>query len=133
MLTLQMLPAGNGDCLWLEYGPPEATRIVIIDGGVRDTAGVLQRRIDAAFRQRGSTSLDVELLVVTHIDNDHILGILELLAARPALRKKRYLVQRTASVDQVAASPAWRSQEDHRNEDTAIQPTGRSDGRIGRG
>jgi hypothetical protein len=85
MLTLQMLPAGNGDCLWLEYGPPGATRIVIIDGGVRDTVGVLQHRIDAACRERGTASLDVELLVVTHIDNDHILGILELLEARPAI------------------------------------------------
>ena len=83
-----MLPAGNGDCLWLEYGPPGATRIVIIDGGVRDTAGVLQRRIDAACRERGSESLEVELLVVTHIDNDHIQGILALLAGRPALRVK---------------------------------------------
>ena len=88
MLTLQMLPAGNGDCLWLEYGPPDTTRIVIIDGGVRATVAALQGRIDAACRQRGTASLDVELLVVTHIDNDHILGILELLEARPAIRIK---------------------------------------------
>jgi len=88
MLTLQMLPAGNGDCLWLEYGPPGATRIVIIDGGVRGTAAALQRRIDAACRARGTSVLDVELLVVTHIDNDHILGILELLQASPAIRVK---------------------------------------------
>ena len=88
MLTLQMLPAGNGDCLWIEYGPPGARRVVIIDGGVRDTVDVLQDRIDAACRERSSASLDVELLVVTHIDNDHILGILELLKARPAMRVK---------------------------------------------
>src|SRR6266849_1979249 len=88
MLTLQMQPAGNGDCLWLEYGPPGSTRIVIIDGGVRDTVGALQHRINAACRERRTASIDVELLVVTHIDNDHILGILEMLEARPAIRVK---------------------------------------------
>lgn len=79
MLRLEMLPAGPGDCLWLEYGTPGATRIVIIDGGVRDTVAALQRRIVAACKERGRDTLEVELLVVTHIDNDHIQGILELL------------------------------------------------------
>ena len=87
MLKLQMLPAGCGDCLWLEYGAPGATRVVIIDGGVRDTVTALRHRIQAACREREVETLDVELLVVTHIDNDHILGILELLAtAQPFLR-----------------------------------------------
>jgi hypothetical protein len=84
MLKLQMLPAGCGDCLWLEYGTPPAMRIVIIDGGIRDTAEVLRQRIEAARRERGTDTLDVELLVVTHIDNDHILGIIELLSAAPS-------------------------------------------------
>jgi glyoxylase-like metal-dependent hydrolase (beta-lactamase superfamily II) len=79
MLRLQMLPAGCGDCLWLEYGTPPATNIVIIDGGLRDTATALSNRIKAACRERGVEVLPVELLVVTHIDNDHILGIIELL------------------------------------------------------
>jgi hypothetical protein len=89
MLKLQMLPAACGDCLWLEYGSPPATRIVIIDGGLGETARVLSERINAARRQRGADTLDVELLVVTHIDNDHIQGIIELLkTAQPSLRVK---------------------------------------------
>ena len=83
MLRLQMLPAGVGDCLWLEYGTPPATRVVIIDGGLGKTAKVLRARIEAACRERGSTRLEVELLVVTHIDNDHIVGIIELLKDPP--------------------------------------------------
>lgn len=89
MLKLQMLPAGCGDCLWLEYGDGADTRVVIIDGGLRDTAAALRQRIEAACRARRTSTLDVELLVVTHIDNDHILGIIELLkAAPPSLRVK---------------------------------------------
>jgi Metallo-beta-lactamase superfamily len=83
MLKLQMLPAGVGDCLWLEYGTPPATRVVIIDGGLGKTAKVLRRRIETACRERGAAKLEVELLVVTHIDNDHIVGIIELLKDPP--------------------------------------------------
>ena len=83
MLRLEMLPAGCGDCLWLEYGTPPATRLVIIDGGLGKTAKVLPSRLEAAHRERGGARLEVELLVVTHIDNDHIVGIIELLKAPP--------------------------------------------------
>ncbi len=83
MLRLEMLPAACGDCLWLEYGDGKGDaaqlRVVIVDGGLRDTAQVLRKRIDAARRARNAAVLDVELLVVTHIDNDHILGVIELL------------------------------------------------------
>jgi len=89
MLTLQMLPAGCGDCLWLEYGKGAAKRYVIIDGGLTDTATALRQRIDKARRERGVDTLDIELLVVTHIDNDHILGIIDLLKEEtPGLRVK---------------------------------------------
>lgn len=83
MFKLEMLPAGPGDCLWLEYGTPPETRVVIIDGGLGKTAAVLRRRIEAACYERGTGKLELELLVVTHIDNDHILGIVELLDNPP--------------------------------------------------
>jgi len=83
MLRLQMLPAACGDCLWLEYGTPPATRLVLIDGGLRPTTAVLLRRLEQARRERGVDVLEVELLVVTHIDNDHILGVIELLENAP--------------------------------------------------
>lgn len=87
MLRLQMLPAACGDCIWLEYGPPAAPHIVIIDGGLRGAA--LRKRLESAHWERGEDTLEVELLVVTHIDNDHIVGIIELLRnAPPWLRLK---------------------------------------------
>ena len=56
---------------------------MIIDGGLTDSAEVLRQRIDRARTQRGDDTLEIELLVVTHIDNDHILGIIELLQNTP--------------------------------------------------
>lgn len=89
MLRLEMLPAGCGDCLWIEYGDAGPGRVVIVDGGLRPTAQGLRRRIEAARQQRGVATLEVELLVVTHIDNDHIVGITELLReAGPELHVK---------------------------------------------
>lgn len=86
MFRLEMLPARCGDCLLLEYGPPGASRLVVIDGGLGETAAVLWSRLESLRAERGQDNLEIELLVVTHIDNDHIVGIIELLeAAHPTL------------------------------------------------
>src|SRR3712207_1874973 len=75
MFTITMLPGGRGDSLWIEYGPAAAPHIVIVDGGIPGTERVLRGRLEAlpANRRR------VELVVVTHIDIDHIGGVLGLL------------------------------------------------------
>ena len=76
MLRIEMLPAGHGDCLWIEYGDPKAPRRVLIDGGATGTSG---RALRARLSGLPEDKRRFELLVVTHIDADHIAGILELL------------------------------------------------------
>ncbi|WP_185975193.1 MBL fold metallo-hydrolase [Mesorhizobium sp. WSM4310] len=78
MLRLEVLPAGCGDCLWIEYGEPRDRHILVVDGGLKETAEVLTLRIARAAKERNVKRLFIDLLVVTHIDNDHIGGILEL-------------------------------------------------------
>lgn len=83
MLTLTMLPARQGDCLWIDYLAGGATQNLVIDGGPEHSnvlAGEVARRIAAA----PDGKLHIDLIVVTHIDNDHIGGVLELLKAPPA-------------------------------------------------
>ena len=110
MLTLQILPATCGDCLWLEYGKGAAKRVVIIDGGLTETATTLRQRIEKARRERGIATLEVELLVVTHIDNDHILGIIELLKAEsPGLRVKDIWFNGRPQLMALPAGPRGRS------------------------
>lgn len=79
MLRFEALPAKSGDCLWLEYGEPGASKIILIDGGLKGSFTYLDRRIRKAIRVRGTAGLHIDLLVVTHIDTDHINGILKLL------------------------------------------------------
>jgi hypothetical protein len=82
MLRIEMLPAQQGDALWIEYGDPDEPRRVLIDGGTKPTwgsrraAGPLAKRIAAL----PADDRDFELLVVTHVDGDHILGAVQLLA-----------------------------------------------------
>ncbi|MFF5445583.1 ComEC/Rec2 family competence protein [Streptomyces sp. NPDC012888] len=72
MIRLRMLPAQDGDCLLLEYGDGDFVRRILFDGGRRGT----YRRIRPLL-----AGLDgpVDVLVVTHVDQDHILGVLALL------------------------------------------------------
>ncbi len=47
-----MLPAGHGDCLWIEYGDPGRPQRVLIDGGPLHSYGHLRpwcRRPSSAY------------------------------------------------------------------------------------
>ncbi len=74
---VHMLPARLGDALWIEYGDASRPNRVLIDGGKADTAEVIRRRIQSVVRKEGQCRL--ELLVITHVDADHIEGVLKLL------------------------------------------------------
>lgn len=78
MFSVEMLPAQQGDALWIEYGHPPQARRVLIDCGTPPTYPVIKERIEALpVHDRR-----FDLLVVTHIDTDHIGGALNLLADR---------------------------------------------------
>lgn len=81
MLTLEMLAAAHGDCLWIEYGSGQQVRRILIDGGPAHTYPALRERI----LQLGADDRRFELLIVTHIDADHIEGVVRLLQDAPAL------------------------------------------------
>jgi beta-lactamase superfamily II metal-dependent hydrolase len=73
MLRIEVLPAGHGDCLWIEYGDPKMPRRLLVDGGTAGCAKPLAKRIEAL----PSAGRRFELLVVTHVDADHIAGVLK--------------------------------------------------------
>jgi hypothetical protein len=76
MLRIEMLPAANGDALWIEYGDPQDPRRIIVDGG---TKGSWEDGLRARIEALPAAERRFELLVVTHIDSDHIDGALALL------------------------------------------------------
>ena len=77
VFRLTMLPASEGDSLILSYGESEeagALRHVVIDGGRKATWPHLHAALDAIAARAEA----VELLLLSHIDADHIDGLLEL-------------------------------------------------------
>lgn len=75
MFKIEMCPAEYGDCIWIEYGNKNKPYRILIDGGTEATYAWLNDRIKAhAVNDR-----KFELLVITHIDADHIAGVLKLI------------------------------------------------------
>ena len=72
-----MLPAGHGDCLWIEYGDAAETHRLLVDCGTQPTAAELRRRVESL----PENDRHFELLVMSHIDADHIGGVLPFIGA----------------------------------------------------
>jgi hypothetical protein len=78
MYTVEMLPAAQGDCLWIEYGDGDgAPHRILIDGGTVGTIDAIKAKIDHVVANEGRCRFD--LVVVTHVDGDHIEGVIRLL------------------------------------------------------
>jgi beta-lactamase superfamily II metal-dependent hydrolase len=78
-LTLEALQANDGDCLLLHHEPGAggARTLVLIDGG---SAGIFRRVLKPRLDElRGNSRLDLRMVMVSHIDADHITGIVDML------------------------------------------------------
>lgn len=69
-LTVEMLPARHGDALLLSWDAPSGPRYLLIDGGPAPAYDAVRAGLDAV------PGLHLDLLVLTHVDADHIEGAL---------------------------------------------------------
>ena len=77
-ITVEVLPALRGDALWIEcHRPGGRPWRLLFDGGMPGTWPLLRERVLAL----GEPERVIDLAVVSHIDSDHIGGMLPLLAA----------------------------------------------------
>lgn len=76
--TVELLPAREGDCLWITYGAGNRNHHVLIDGGRKATGKVIKEKLS----QLPVDERRLELVVVTHVDRDHIEGLLDLAEAK---------------------------------------------------
>lgn len=80
-IRIEMLPARHGDALLVSYGPELRYRM-LIDAGPAPAWEKIRPLIDAGIPPDRRV---VDLLVITHVDTDHIEGVLKLLHGDQAI------------------------------------------------
>jgi beta-lactamase superfamily II metal-dependent hydrolase len=79
IFSLEALQAGTGDCLILHHGEAQDPRFLLIDGGPAGIYnGSLKPRLQS-LPKKGDGKVRLELAMVSHIDDDHIHGLQDLL------------------------------------------------------
>ncbi|HFR4217626.1 TPA: AVAST type 1 anti-phage system MBL fold metallo-hydrolase Avs1a [Bacillus cereus] len=73
-IKVEMFPALQGDCFLISFNDEKKTHI-LIDGGFEETYHQFLKNRLIEIAEKGE---EIALLVVTHIDADHIEGIIEL-------------------------------------------------------
>ena len=91
VFALEALEAKKGDALLLHYGRDTKPKLIVIDGG---PSGVYNRSLKPRLlqikKQRSPDKpLPIRMVMVSHIDDDHINGILQMLEQLDDLRDRR--------------------------------------------
>lgn len=90
MLVLEALRAKHGDCLLLHFGTTAKPRLAVIDGGPPGVFNdALRPRLAELHDEAGLADdepLDIDLMMVSHIDDDHIAGLLQMMRKLRDLR-----------------------------------------------
>ena len=78
LFTLEALAAKHGDCLLLHWGSSSSPRLILIDGGPSGVYNSFLRKRLTELNEARQDSLPIELVMLSHIDDDHINGLLML-------------------------------------------------------
>lgn len=75
VFRIEMMPAMHGDALLVEYGGDRVRRL-LIDAGPLGAYAAVEKRL----KKLPPGDQAVELLVVTHVDTDHVEGVIRMMA-----------------------------------------------------
>lgn len=79
MFSLEAIKAKHGDCLLLHWGTKKDPHIALIDGGpLTIYKDFLRPRLSEIAKERKTPAVKLDLTMVSHIDDDHIAGLLDL-------------------------------------------------------
>ncbi len=84
MLSLHVIQAEFGDCFILELKSENQSTTILIDGGPSQT---FQNHLKPTL-QKLDLNGNIDLMVLSHIDNDHIIGLIDLLSEIKNQREK---------------------------------------------
>ncbi len=85
MFKLHAIQAEFGDSLLVEYGTASAPRFILVDGG---PPGTFQNHLRSVLQQKVVPSGgELDRVILSHVDNDHVVGLLDLFAELRAQRE----------------------------------------------
>lgn len=73
--SIKVFPAANGDCFLIKIKGETGIKHILIDGGKGE---LCHSKLKDAFQNLEKNNQRIDLLIVTHIDDDHIGGIIKL-------------------------------------------------------
>jgi len=76
MFSITSLPAKEGDALWIKWGDQDSPHNMIVDMGTE----AIGKKIRVMLEALPEAQRVIELLVISHVDRDHIGGVLTCLA-----------------------------------------------------
>jgi hypothetical protein len=89
MFDIEMLPADEGDALWIEYSNESGfVHRILVDCGRKPAYQEVRSRLGPALP--GVETMSFDLIILTHVDDDHIYGAVPLLGD-PVLRADQVL------------------------------------------
>ncbi|NPE09338.1 MAG: MBL fold metallo-hydrolase [Asgard group archaeon] len=97
MFNLHVIQAKNGDCFILEFGSSDKSKYILIDGG---PSGVYEDSLRKVLSEIKKKSDKLELVILSHIDDDHIIGLLDLL-------EERYIDKREGTSNIIKCKDIW--------------------------
>jgi hypothetical protein len=88
--VLEALEAKQGDALLLHYGKDSDPKLIVIDGGPSGVyAGSLKPRLEEIKQERSPDDpLPIRMVMVSHMDDDHINGILQMVNQLVGLKER---------------------------------------------
>jgi len=82
-MKLEVLPARHGDCMLLHFGSDDAPKVALIDGGpagvYKETLLPRLEELRAGRDLPDTEPLVIEMLIISHVDDDHVNGVIRLL------------------------------------------------------
>jgi ribonuclease BN (tRNA processing enzyme) len=85
MFKLKIIQALNGDCLIVEHGSQDEPHYLLVDGGPGTVYKNFLKKELVGIRDKGGK---INLAILSHIDDDHVNGILDLLHEVTKQRQK---------------------------------------------
>ncbi|MDR3595046.1 MBL fold metallo-hydrolase [Clostridium sp.] len=76
MVNLKIFPAGYGDCFLIGIHNLNKSFNILVDGGLSDT---YKNSLKKELKKLSKTGQKIDLLINTHIDSDHINGLISFL------------------------------------------------------